>query len=155
MESLFFLFFLFIAFNMFRNFVKAAGKQGSKTGGDISPTDPLSDIKSHLERAAAKGSNNWNGGGYEGGYDGGDWSFGAPKTQSSTRKPRQKYVSKNKGQKPAINFDFSGRNGMNRDKNRQRRDDWGRRQQKEVLSGTNVVIALIFGVVVLYMLSQF
>ena len=140
---------------MFRNFVKAAGKQSSKAGGDISPTDPLSDFKSHLERAAAKGSNNWNGGGYEGDYDNEDWSFGPAKTQSTSRKPRQKYSYKNKGQKPAINFDFSGRNGANKDKNRQRRNDWGRRQQKEVLSGTNIVIALIFGVVALYMLSQF
>ena len=155
MDFLFVLFFLFIAFNMFRNFVKAAGGQSSKSGGDISRADPLSDIKSHLERAAAQGSNNWNGEGYEGDYENGDWSFGSPKTSSSSRKPRRKYSYKNKGQKQAVNFDFSGRNGANKDKNRQRRDDWGRRQQKEVLSGTNVVIALIFGVVVLYMLSQF
>lgn len=155
MDFLFVLFFLFIAFNMFRNFVKAAGGGAVKAAGKTSPTDQLSDIKAHLERAAKQGSNNWTGGDNGDDYEAKDWSFGAPKTQNSTSKAGQKFKYKTKDKKQALNFDFLGRNGANIDKNRQRRNDWGRRQQKELLSGTNVVIALIFGLAVLYLLSQF
>ena len=143
MDFLFVLFFLFIAFNMFRNFIKAAGKDAAKAAGKISPTDELSDIKSYIKRVASQDSNQGNSGGYGSNYDSEDWSFGTPKTQTYKGKARQKITQKSRKTKQGQGFDFSGRNGTNRDKNRQRRSDWGRRLQKEVLSGTNLFIVCI------------
>jgi len=155
MDFLFVLFFLFIAFNMFRNFIKAAGKGAVKASGKISPTDELLDFKTHLKRAAAQGSNTWNGGAHEDDYENEDWSYGTPKTQTYKGKARQKITQKSRKTKQGQGFDFSGRNGANRDKNRQRRSDWGRRLQKEVLSGTNLFIICILIFAALYILHLY
>ena len=143
MDFLFVIFFLIIAFNVFRNFTKAASK-ASKT--KATPNKSLGDLKTRLEQISAQNS----------GQSNGDWSFGVPKTSNikthnikPLRKPKRQAGTKSKD----FGLDLSGRKSSNKDQNSHRRDDWGARQSREILSGKNIVIALCLSLIVFYVMS--